>query len=629
MTCKFDATVGIANATADHRKACAVLLRVGAISGSVITSSFEALHLQNRAPLEELINQRLVCVRGPDSFQLTLLGLGCVEACYQLRHFELVLNPRFALLREAPRQLCTYELLTWLVKEGWQLRLVHARKPQPCEPYVPESPNAEQTSEKVLYCKTGHVTIAQSYLLALCLAQTGVLRKPVPHLQAASYYDLLIDGREQEGATSRALRFEYLSMSVQAVEPPKPRPRAGARQARGKRQALPAHADERPVAGADVADVAEQEAHSSDVDSDESDAVAPMEGGPSSNSSTSSSSSSSSCSSSTSSSSSSTSSNSSNSTRPKHRAASPPRDDAGGHSRKRMDISTIYIAGRLTPRTAPEDRDLDPDRVVAYQMTCHHPSHQSRKCNRSLSVSVAGDMVIARRMLKQWLLLSFQAETKDAHKACWVEVQRLKANGNLPEEADLNGQLATYRHVQPAPTSAEAISGASVGGHVQPAGAPDRASSSTSVGCRAQPAPASGASSPSIPAQPALASGAASSTRAPGRSRRQEDGVPKMESEPAAKVARLDVAEVMGDGSKCYVGTPPEIEALVASGDLPRTSEQQRRRQRLVHGRTYRVPPFLSGALKSGYINPNLPAPRGMQWRSLDAKTWSLQPRGG
>ena len=586
--------------------------------------NLEALHLQNNAALEELINQRLVCVHGPDSFQLTSLGLGCMEASYELRKFELVLDPRFTLLTEAPRQLCTYELLMWLVKEGWQLRLVPTRQSQPCKPYVPVSPSADQTSEKVLYCKTAHVTIAQSYLLALCLAQTGILKKPVPHLQAASYYDVLIDGKEQERTTSNAQRFQYLPMSVQAVENEKVRHRVGARKARAKRQPLPAHADERPLRAVLAAgdEAAEQEPESEGPHSAESvsDAVASpaMPGGSSSDTSTSSSTSSSSSSSSTSSSSSSS---RQPETRAEEPAASPPRDDVpGSHVRKRMDISTIYKAGRLTPRNAPEDRDLDPDHVVAYQMTCHHPSHQSRKCTRTLSVTVAGDMVMARRMLKQWLLFSYQGDSKEAHKASWGEVQRLKDNGNLPAEAELNAQLDTYTHVQPVSASVAASSSALVGDLVQPASASAAASSSASVGGHEEPGPASGAASSSASA------GVHAIPKARGMSRRQRQ---HGQSQPAAKVARLDAAEVLGEGEQALVATVPALEELIAAGDLPRTSEEQRRRQTLVHGTTYRVPPFLRGALQAGYINPNLPAPRGMQWRPLDAKTWSLQPRGG
>ena len=64
------------------------------------------------------------------------------------------------------------------------------------------------------------------------------------------------------------------------------------------------------------------------------------------------------------------------------------------------------------------------------------------------------------------------------------------------------------------------------------------------------------------------------------------------------------------------------------AGQLPRTTETQRSRQRLTHGTRYRVPAALKEALRLGFINPNLPAPRGMQWERIQ-DGFRLTPRGG
>ena len=71
-----------------------------------------------------------------------------------------------------------------------------------------------------------------------------------------------------------------------------------------------------------------------------------------------------------------------------------------------------------------------------------------------------------------------------------------------------------------------------------------------------------------------------------------------------------------------------ELERMVTEGMLPRTTSEQRKRQKLSRGSEYGVPPNLKNALKWGYISPNLPAPTGMQWRARGGR-WSLLPRGG
>ena len=64
------------------------------------------------------------------------------------------------------------------------------------------------------------------------------------------------------------------------------------------------------------------------------------------------------------------------------------------------------------------------------------------------------------------------------------------------------------------------------------------------------------------------------------------------------------------------------------AGQLPRTTETQRSRQRLTHGTRYRVPGALKEALRLGFINPNLPPPQGLVWERI-RDGFQLSPRGG
>lgn len=68
--------------------------------------------------------------------------------------------------------------------------------------------------------------------------------------------------------------------------------------------------------------------------------------------------------------------------------------------------------------------------------------------------------------------------------------------------------------------------------------------------------------------------------------------------------------------------------ALFVAGGLPRSSLNQRRRNRLTSGSGYCVPGSLREALRWGYVHPNLQPPHGMVWRGLGG-VWRLVPRGG
>ena len=79
--------------------------------------------------------------------------------------------------------------------------------------------------------------------------------------------------------------------------------------------------------------------------------------------------------------------------------------------------------------------------------------------------------------------------------------------------------------------------------------------------------------------------------------------------------------------------TPDEVtermEAMIAAGQLPRTTKAQRRRNKRTNNTEYGVPQGLSEALQWGFVHPNLPPPRGMQWVASGLKQFTLQYRGG
>ena len=101
------------------------------------------------------------------------------------------------------------------------------------------------------------------------------------------------------------------------------------------------------------------------------------------------------------------------------------------------------------------------------------------------------------------------------------------------------------------------------------------------------------------------------------------------------KAASRGLEHLLGSGfagDTTAPATPPQVaarlESLIAEGRLPRTTADQRRKQR-TSGTTYGVPDGLKEALEAGYIHPNLPPPQGMVWNLVAHKTFVLQARGG
>ena len=68
--------------------------------------------------------------------------------------------------------------------------------------------------------------------------------------------------------------------------------------------------------------------------------------------------------------------------------------------------------------------------------------------------------------------------------------------------------------------------------------------------------------------------------------------------------------------------------AQAERGELPVTTRAQRERNRPSGGTRYIMPESLKAVVNAGYLHPNLPPPRGMQWTYLHG-TWRLGLRGG
>ena len=126
---------------------------------------------------------------------------------------------------------------------------------------------------------------------------------------------------------------------------------------------------------------------------------------------------------------------------------------------------------------------------------------------------------------------------------------------------------------------------------------------------------------------PSLADlGAMGQARQPRRAADSASANPA-KSAPARRVVGKSTDSAAAPGTPDTVAE--RMEAMMAEGSLPRTTQAQRARNRRTKGTEYGVPPALIEALQWGFISPNLPAPRGMVWVASGHKQFTLQYRGG
>lgn len=77
---------------------------------------------------------------------------------------------------------------------------------------------------------------------------------------------------------------------------------------------------------------------------------------------------------------------------------------------------------------------------------------------------------------------------------------------------------------------------------------------------------------------------------------------------------------------------PPDVHArmlsMFAAGGLPQSSQEQRSRFSKTSGSKYAVPEGLTEAWRFHYVHPNIPPPRGMEWKATGG-VLRLRPRAG
>ena len=92
---------------------------------------------------------------------------------------------------------------------------------------------------------------------------------------------------------------------------------------------------------------------------------------------------------------------------------------------------------------------------------------------------------------------------------------------------------------------------------------------------------------------------------------------------------RSETETGLGDRGDVPAAVHQRMEQLFQAGGVPKSTPQQRKRQRGTGGSQYVVPQGpLVEALEWGYISPNLPAPAGLRWVGQGNK-WALCVHGG
>ena len=110
---------------------------------------------------------------------------------------------------------------------------------------------------------------------------------------------------------------------------------------------------------------------------------------------------------------------------------------AGGQKFKRhRQTADMWGLCRLTPRW-----DNDTGACSGFQINCSHPDHAHHaKCNKSLAASVPGSITVAERMLKYWVILGYNENSKEAHKLKWEQVVSDQRAGHLPTMDELDAK---------------------------------------------------------------------------------------------------------------------------------------------------------------------------------------------
>lgn len=274
--------------------------------------------------------------------------------------------------------------------------------------------------------------------------------------------------------------------------------------------------------------------------------------------------------------------------------------------------------GRITPR------NNESGEVTGYQITCGHPGHkEAAVCQKTLSISVAGDRDVCLRMLKAWIIAGANKKCKTDHTVCWADILQQKTDGLLPSMEELEEQGRIYFAGSLADTAGPLAGG------------------SSSSGAQGAASAAGSAEPPPLPPPAARPPQMSQSEIPPMVTIEIHDDAAALLGAAGAVVdpvaACADVVAGAGGAADAlggihHPGISAELHAqmleLHSRGVIPTTTPEQRCRQKLTKGERYKVPEEIRPALFAGYVSPNLPPPDGWVWRRRGGG-WHLAQRGG
>eukprot|EP00971_Amphidinium_carterae_P346019 6487267-Amphidinium_carterae.1 len=370
------------------------------------------------------------------TWKLTAVGKAAVKTAWHLQLHQRVLE-----VTDTPNT--RYELLKTLDSAGFTLRCVAKSKDIS---QVRQKPGYKHGDEdKVYYCISRRSQLSDLnlyYLKALCSAEA--LEVEIPHLASTNDYRRLLEPDFVPRARNVKRKIMVEGDDWDALRPKTKRQRhrePKKRQGRPRRQQRRAFAEPVVEAGdGDAADVDsddeiasdDSKGDAADVDSDDvaasddSKGSASGSGNDSSNDSPASSSASSSTSTSSSSSSSSKRSGPPAAPAEEHPPTVPDNKKAAAEHQRRPKRAMQFGQCFFTPR-------MKAGQLAGYQMTCTHPKHQSPKCTKELSISVAGDNDMCQRMLQAWVVYGSTLPTRDSHmKEAWKLIMQLRDDKAVP-----------------------------------------------------------------------------------------------------------------------------------------------------------------------------------------------------
>ena len=205
--------------------------------------------------------------------------------------------------------------------------------------------------------------------------------------------------------------------------------------------------------------------------------------------------------------------------------------------------------------------------VTGYAMSCTCVEHQKDgRCSRELSIAQGGSEDNTLRILMAWIVFGQTCKKRSDHRQCFNMVRKIAAEGMLPSLEELKLQVQREQHAVVDISGCEEIASSSI---------------------------------PEVPLTCGMRM--------------------KRKARPTPRGPRGDVpADVWR-----------QAEEMMADGRLPRTTNEQRERCKMVPNTDYGTPPSLHIFFLHGFLHPNLPAPNGMAWKCMPGKWWLSFIRGG